>query len=201
MTSDGTPAERRQRERRLTLLAMLAGAAVGVGVTVWLAVGWAAEQPKTIAFAIAREPFGSSSLLQRGNAREALQRILAHLERDDRITDLHLSADGLSVMARVPDGRRRWLRTGLDGTVEHHHTQGPPEGRGVPVEQVAALDLDAALDAAQGRWRALATHPEPPLLTLDAHGGRLHGWTVTFASDVPSAERSTAIDLAGREDR
>jgi hypothetical protein len=186
------------RERRLTLLAMLAGSALGIGVTLWLAVGWAADQPRTIAFAIAREPFGSRSLLEDGNARAALDRILARLDRDDRVTDLHFTAESVSAMVRVPDGRRRSLRTEIDGAVDAYFTQGPPEGRGVPVAQIAALDLDAALRAAQRRWNALGTRPDAPLLSLGVRAGRPRGWHVIFSSAVPEAKRTTEIDLAGR---
>ncbi|MBB4663088.1 hypothetical protein [Conexibacter arvalis] len=198
MTSGGTCAERRLRERRLTLLALVAGSAIGIVVTLWLAVGWAADQPKTIEFAIAREPFGSRSLLERGNARETFDDLLGRLDDDDRVTDLHLTARSLSAMARTRHDRRRSLFLTVEGEVTDHLTIGGPEGRGVPLARIAALDLDAALEAAQRRWRELGTHPEPPLLSLQVRGARPRGWLVIFTSEVPADERTTAIDLEGR---
>lgn len=180
------------------LLALLAGSAVAMAGTMWFAAGWAADLPKTIAFAIARDPFGSRSLLERGNAHAALRRVLARVGPGDTVTDLHLTDVRVWAMVRDVRDRRHSVSTGLDGEVEDSVTIGPPEGRGVPRERLAGIDLDALLPAAARRMREVRA-PEAPLLSLSVdRRGRPRGWAIVFTSDVPEPQRITRIDLRGR---
>lgn len=179
----------------------MVGGAIGIGVTMWLAVDWAADLPETVAFAIAREPFGERSLLERDNARAARQRLLDRAGPGDRVLSLHVDPEVVSMSVRVPDGRRRWLTTNIGGVIDDRFTVGPGEGDGIPIRRVAALDLDAVLRTAERRWRAQRPRPEGPLVSLDIADASPSGWLVIFTSEVPEERRVTAVGLDGRVTR
>lgn len=194
VTDDGGPRPSRIAVLRVLLLSGLAGIAVAMA----LAVGWAHDQPKTITFALAKEPFGSRSLLRPEAARPALERALARVDPTERIVAVRLEARELTVTTRDVHDRRHWVSTTTTGEMGGYPTQLEETGRGVTKAQIAALDLDAALRAAQDRWRALGTRPEPPALRLTADDGQLREWQISFASGVPLDEQTTTIDMTGR---
>jgi len=184
-------------DRRRLLLALFAVSAIGVAATMRLAVDWAADLPKTMAFAIEREPFGPRSVLQLGNARDVLRRAAARLAPGDRVTAVHLRADGLSLTTRAADGMEGWIHASLVEEAERRETSLDGDRGGIDARRLAAVDLVAPLRAAERRWRRLG-RPEPPLVSLSTARGRPRAWQIIFTSEVPERERSTSFDLDGR---
>lgn len=187
--------------RGRVLLGTLLAAVVGVGVTVAFAVDWARDLPKTVTFAIVKEPFGERSLLQPDNARAGLRRVLARLPAGDRIAAVTLNSDRIGIRSTDAAGRVAVFATTIQGDTDGHRTQLVEPSRGISAEQFAKIDLDAALRAARERWAALDPslgRVEGPMVQIDAADGDPRAWTISFPSPVPSEDRSSTVDLQGR---
>lgn len=189
------------RSRFGILLATLAVGLLGIGATTAYAVGWARDLPKTIAFAVAQDPFGERSMLHPGNAQAGVDRVLAALPADQSVTLLAVDADRISVSTRGPDGRTVFGGTTITGPVDVTRTSNVAEDRGVPRAQLERIDVADGVRAAERRWRELGGDRWPPLVRLEIDGGRARGWQITFSSEVPEADRWSRATLDGRLER
>lgn len=189
--------------RYRVLLAALVGGLVVTAATMSFAVGWARDLPKTIAFAVAQEPFGERSLLHPDQAQAGFARTIAHVGADERVTAVYLDDDRISVWVRRPDGYTAIVATTITGETERRETRNRAEDRGVPVSDLDAIDVADGARAAHARWRELGTRPEPPMVRLQIDDGRLRGWLIVFSySQVPDkSERTVTVGLDGSRER
>lgn len=188
--------------RYRALLAALVGGVVVTAATMAFAVGWARDLPRTIAFAVAQEPFGERSLLHPDQARAGVARALARVGADERVTAVYLDDDRVSVWTRQPDGYTAIVDTTITGETERRETRNRAEDRGVPVADLDAIDVADGARAAHARWREIGTRPEPPMVRLQIDDGRLRGWLIAFSfSQVPEPERTVTVGLDGRRER
>lgn len=184
------------------LLSVLVAGLVVTVATMAFAVGWARDLPKTIAFAVAREPFGERSLLHPDQARAGVARTLARVGSHERVTALYLDDDRISVWVRRPDGYTAIVATTITGETERRETMNRAEERGVPVSTLDVIDAADAARAAHARWRELGTRPDPPMVRLTIDDGRIRGWLIAFAfSQVPEPERTVTVGIDGSRER
>ncbi|MEV3964580.1 hypothetical protein AB0M34_27460 [Nocardia sp. NPDC050193] len=190
------------------LVTLLVGA-IGIAATIPIAVVWARDLPKTIAFAIAREPFGERSMLNVGNTTAGFDRIVPLVPDGDRIASVTITTEEASIRSTDRNGHYIVNSTGITGATDSHRFElVEPEIVGITADQLARIDLEVALDAAQERVHTLETTLVPPIepidwvvVRLEAASGDPH-WTISFpsasASDVPHEESEIALDLNGR---
>lgn len=199
---DPPRASPRTGSRYRALLAALAGGVVVTAATMTFAVGWARDLPKTIAFAVAQEPFGERSLLHPDQARAGVARALARVGADERVTAVYLDDDRISVWTRRPDGYVAIVDTTIIGETERRDTRNRAEERGVPVTDLGAIDVADGARAAHARWRELGTPPDPPMVRLQIDDGRLRSWLIAFSfSQVAESERTVTVGLDGSRER
>ncbi|MGE4427020.1 MAG: hypothetical protein AB7G37_11265, partial [Solirubrobacteraceae bacterium] len=187
------------RPRRTVLATFLAGVVAIVG-TMALAVDWAHDQPRTIAFTLADDPFGDRSLLHPEQARAAVDGMLDRLKDDEGVTSLFLEPVVISMLVVDRSGLRRSLRQYVGGDVEirEFRTTAEQDRRHpdpVPPDEVRELDLAAALGATR-RARARTPGAGLPNLLLAFREGRIAGWEVEVPGDD---DTELQLDREGRE--
>ncbi|MEV3963367.1 hypothetical protein AB0M34_21130 [Nocardia sp. NPDC050193] len=199
-TPDRLPGARPTVPLAVTLLA----GAVGICATMTFAADWARDLPKTIAFAVAQEPFGTRSMLNTDNARAGLDRALAHVPDGDRIISLTIDEDHVRLATIDRNGQYFNSTAEITGEVEAYRAQLVRSDRGITPDQLAAINVTAALAAAARRWTLLREQLvpplerlEPPMVRLDTADGNPRVWKIVFTSEVPQRDRTSTIDLSG----
>jgi|GEM_PF-6965896 len=179
---------------------MLTTGAVSISATVAFASGWAHDQPRTIAFALADEPFGERSFLHPDGARRVVDGLLDALRDREGVTSLFLEPSAASMRVIGGDRLRRSLRTTVGGGLETFEFRTPshlavrhPDP--VPVAAVRRLDLAAAVAATRRAWERTPGRRVPTLL-LELRDGRIAGWKVEVFGDETT---EVLLDPSGDE--